>query len=98
MLFLLHLPSAPSENAVSPGHSSDLDPKLSTRATLVPQPATPSNSESLDAPSSAPRQRMQLTPWKKKLYQRFNFLSASKSELVKTNRDLKKKLKNLKWP
>ena len=66
----------------------------STPATLVPEPATPSTSDTLDAPASAPRQRMQLTPRKKKLYKRLNFLSASKSELVKTNRDLKKRLKN----
>ena len=130
-VIFLRQPSPQAENAVSPGPSSASDPKLFTPATLVPQPVTPSNSESLDAPStsvpqpvtsshsesldapstsvpqpatpshsasldapsSALRQRMKLTPRKKKLYQRLNFLSASKSELVKTNRDLKKKLK-----
>jgi hypothetical protein len=114
---------SPAENAVSPGPSTTSDPELSTSATLVPQPATPSNSVSLDTPSSAtrypeqstpatlvpqpatpsnsvsldtpssaPRQRMQLTQSKEKLY-RLDFMSASKNEILKTNSDLKKKLK-----
>ena len=37
---------------------------------------------------------MQLTPRKKKLYQRLDVMSASKDEILKLNRDLKKKFKN----
>ena len=57
----LRQPSPPARN-VSPGPSTASDPKLSTPATLVQQPATPSTSVSLDPPSSAPRYPEQSTP------------------------------------